>query len=134
MLLPLVVALIYRGTDSDTDFWAFVFSFAITCLIGVVLRFAARSKQELRNKEGAAVVAFGWTACALFGALPYFFHSVFGNIDRNFFVEFSFCFFESMSGFTTTGATVLTQIEGISEGILFWRSFTHWLGEWGLLF
>lgn len=133
MLLPLVVALIYRGAEGDTDLRAFVFSFAITCLTGIVLRFGARSKEELRNKEGAAVVAFGWTACALFGSLPYLINGVFGNIDRNILVEFSFCFFESMSGFTTTGATVLTQIEGISEGILFWRSFTHWLGGMGIV-
>ena len=133
MLLPLVVTLIYRGTKGDTDLWAFLSSFAITCLIGVVLRFTTKSKQELRNKEGAAVVAFGWTACALFGALPYLFHGVFGGIDRNFFVEFSFCFFESMSGFTTTGATVLSQIERVPEGILFWRSFSHWLGGMGIV-
>ncbi|MDE0043524.1 MAG: TrkH family potassium uptake protein, partial [Candidatus Poribacteria bacterium] len=133
MLLPLVVTLIYRGAEGDTDLWTFLSSFAITCLIGVVLRFTTRSKQELRNKEGAAVVAFGWTACALFGALPYLFHGVFGDIDRNILVEFSFCFFESMSGFTTTGATVLTQIEGVPEGILFWRSFSHWLGGMGIV-
>lgn len=133
MLLPLVVTLIYGRAEGSTDLWAFLSSFAITCLIGVILRFTAKSKQELRNKEGAAVVAFGWTACALFGALPYFFHDVFGDIDRNVLVEFSFCFFESMSGFTTTGATVLTQIEGVPEGILFWRSFTHWLGGMGIV-
>ncbi len=133
MLLPIVVALYYRTSGSDTDLWAFPSSFAITCLIGAILRFTAKSKQELRNKEGAAVVAFGWTACAIFGALPYFFHNIFGDVNRSFLVEFSFCFFESMSGFTTTGATVLAQIEEIPEGILFWRSFTHWLGGMGIV-
>ena len=99
MLLPLVIALYYGAAGGDTDIWAFLFSFAITCLIGVVLRFACKSKQELRTKEGAAVVAFGWTGCAIFGALPYFFHDVFGGAERNLLVEFSFCLFESMSGF-----------------------------------
>ena len=133
MLLPLVLALYYGAAGGDTDVWAFLFSFAITCLTGAVLRFACKSKQELRTKEGAAVVAFGWTGCAIFGALPYFFHDVFGLAERNLLVEFSFCLFESMSGFTTTGATVLTQIEGVPDGILFWRSFTHWLGGMGIV-
>ena len=133
MLLPLLVALYYGVAGSDTNLSAFVYSFLITFLVGVVLRLTTKSKQELRNKEGAVVVAFGWTACAIFGALPYFFHDVFGRVDRNFLVEFSFCFFESMSGFTATGATVLTQIEGVPEGILFWRSFSHWLGGMGIV-
>ena len=124
MLLPLFVALIYRGTEGDTNLWAFVFSFAITCLIGVVLRLVPNPRKNCATRRSCSCRVW-LDRMRLFGALPYLFNGVFGHIDGNILVEFSFCFFESMSGFTTTGATVLTQIEGIPQGILFWRSFTH---------
>ena len=133
MLLPLVLAVYYQSAAGDSDLRPFIYSFVITLLVGVVLRLMTKSKQELGNKEGAAVVALGWTVCAVYGSLPYLFHGTFAGAQRNWLVEFSFCVFESMSGFTTTGATVLTQIEGLPHAILFWRSFTHWLGGMGII-
>jgi trk system potassium uptake protein TrkH len=71
------------------------------------------------------VVAIGWTAAGLFGALPYYWGGVFST--------FADAFFESVSGFTTTGASVLINIEIVPRGLLFWRSLTHWLGGMGII-
>ena len=125
MLIPLLLAVYYQSAAGDSDLRPFIYSFVITFLVGAVLRLRTKSEQELGHKEGAAIVTLGWTVCAVYGSLPYLFHGVFASAERNWLVEFSFCVFESMSGFTTTGATVLTQIEGLPHAILFWRSFTH---------
>jgi len=81
--------------------------------------------ETLSQREGMAIVAFGWTAIGLFGALPFYFSSP------------SFCFvdafFESVSGFTTTGSSILTDIERLSPGLLIWRSFIQWLGGMGII-
>ena len=122
MLLPLSVALIY----GEGDALAFGYSFLICLLVGTISFFlTGRTKSEISHKEGFAIVAFGWFAVAFFGALPYLFS---GAIDT-----FSDAFFESASGFTTTGATVLTDIESLSHAILLWRCFTQWLGGMGII-
>ncbi|MEJ2098318.1 MAG: potassium transporter TrkG, partial [Deltaproteobacteria bacterium] len=72
-----------------------------------------------------AIVFFGWTAVGLFGALPFYFGS-----DQ---ITFTDAIFESVSGFTTTGASILTDIESMSKGLLFWRSFIQWLGGMGII-
>ncbi|MDA1190866.1 MAG: TrkH family potassium uptake protein [Candidatus Poribacteria bacterium] len=134
MLAPLGVSLYFTYATGDTDLAAFVIAFPVTLGVGLTLRFALmRARGELRNREGFAVVALGWATIALFGALPYYFHGVFEAPDRSELHEFIFCYFESISGFTTTGATVLTEIESLPHGILFWRSFTHWLGGMGIV-
>ena len=133
MLCPLLIAVYYRSAKGESDLRAFIFSFLITLLVGLALRLRTRSGQELGNKEGFAIVTLGWAVIALFGSFPYFFHRVFEEADRNWLVEFSFCYFESMSGFTTTGATVLTEIEHLPHAILFWRSLMHWLGGMGIV-
>ncbi len=80
---------------------------------------------EFTPKEGFGIVAFGWLGAAALGGLPYYFGGVFPK-----YVD---CFFEAMSGFTTTGASVLTDIEAVPKGLLFWRDFTHWLGGMGII-
>jgi trk system potassium uptake protein TrkH len=119
--------------DGGSDLRAFIFSLCATLIVGLILRLTTKSNQGLGNKEGVAVVSLGWTVTALFGSLPYLFNRVFAEVDRNWLVEFSFCYFESMSGFTTTGATVLSEIEHLTHAILFWRSLTHWLGGMGIV-
>lgn len=79
---------------------------------------------ELSNRDAFAVVTFGWLYTALIGGLPYWFSGALGFVDS---------WFESMSGFTTTGATVLANVEALGRGMLFWRSLTHWLGGMGIL-
>ena len=136
MLLPLGVAFYYRATanESQTDLMAFVISAVITLIVGLILRFSMRARQEeLGIREGFAVVALGWVTVALFGTLPYLSADVFHFHGRSLWTEFSFCYFESMAGFSTTGATVLTEIEHLSHAMLFWRSFTHWLGGMGIV-
>ncbi|MBL0700779.1 MAG: TrkH family potassium uptake protein, partial [Desulfosarcina sp.] len=81
--------------------------------------------ESISHREGIAIVAIGWTAVGLFGALPFYLSCGFDSwVDA---------FFESVSGFTTTGSSILTNIEGISKGLLFWRSFIQWLGGMGII-
>ena len=133
MLCPLLIAFYRRTADGRSDLQAFILSFCFTLVVGLILRLTTKSNQGLGNKEGFAVVSLGWTITGLFGSLPYLFDRVFAEAGRNWFVEFSFCYFESMSGFTTTGATVLPEIEHLTHAILFWRSLTHWLGGMGIV-
>ena len=136
MLLPLGVAIYYRvaAGEVQSDLMAFVISAIITLIVGLILRFSIWARQEeLGIREGFAVVALGWVTVALFGALPYLFADVFHIEGRSAWTEFSFCYFESMAGFSTTGATVLTEIEHLSHTMLFWRSFSHWLGGMGIV-
>ena len=133
MLVPLLIALYYRSANGESDLGAFIFAFVTTLVVGVLLRLTTKSEQELGNKEGFAIVALGWVVCALFGCLPYLFHGVFAAEGRNWLTEFSFCYFEAMSGFSTTGATVLTEVESLERATLFWRSLTHWLGGMGIV-
>ncbi len=136
MLLPLGVAIYYRISigEAHNDLVAFVISAAITLITGLILRFSLRERQaELGIREGFAVVALAWVVVALFGALPYQLAGIFHIDGRSPWTAFSFSYFESMAGFSTTGATVLTEIERLSHAMLFWRSFTHWLGGMGIV-
>ena len=133
MLLPLLIALYPKTAGGGSDLQAFILSFCFTLIVGLILRLTTKSDQGLGNKEGFAVVSLGWAVMALFGSLPYLFNRVFAEAGRNWLVEFSFCYFESMSGFSTTGATVLSEIEHLAHAILFWRSLTHWIGGMGIV-
>ena len=86
---------------------------------GVLALIGRNAPDQMFQREGLALVGVGWLLTAGIGALPYVMHGELGAIDA---------YFESMSGFTTTGSTVLVDIEGTDKSILFWRSFTHWLG------
>ena len=136
MLLPLVIAIYYHfsADEPQKDLFAFVYATVLTLCVGLILRFTLKpAEPELGIREGFAIVALGWVFVALFGAFPYFFADVFSAENRPFLEEFSFCYFESMSGFSTTGATVLEEIEHLSHAMLFWRSFSHWLGGMGIV-
>ncbi len=121
MALAGVVSLFYRDGDTVGIFLAA----AVTLILGSLAYYFTRFKGEIGSREGFAIVTFAWTGAAVFGALPYLFT---GTIQG--FVP---AVFESMSGFTTTGATVFTEIESLPHGILFWRAFTHWLGGMGII-
>jgi trk system potassium uptake protein TrkH len=139
LLVPLAIAVYYNTASSgEKDLMAFVKTIVITVIAGGILHLTTRgASRELGNKEGFAIVTFGWILIALAGALPYFFYQDFlGNgIDQQVssFSRFTDSYFEAMSGFSTTGATILTDIEHLPHGILFWRSFTHWFGGMGIL-
>ncbi|NVM56956.1 MAG: TrkH family potassium uptake protein [Desulfobacterales bacterium] len=123
MVFPLLFGLYYQ----DESVVPLFKSMAVTLGSGLLLYFLFRGSRGdiMSHREGMGVVAIGWTAAGFFGALPYYWGGVF-NI-------FSDAFFESVSGFTTTGASVLSHIEGVPRGFLFWRSLTHWLGGMGII-
>ena len=109
----------------EGDMKAFIISIMITGLIGILLSSHKKKKTTINAKEGLAIVALGWVLMSLLGALPLFLSgSVPTYIDA---------IFETVSGFTTTGSTVIANVEVLPKGILFWRSFTHWIGGMGIL-
>ena len=122
MVPSLVVALIYQ----DGDVTSFLISIGITLCVGLPLAvFPHRNKRPLFAREGFALVGLGWLLLSVFGALPYWISGV-----ADSYVD---ALFESISGFTTTGATILRSVEGTPRGILFWRSFSNWVGGMGVL-
>ena len=121
MLLPIPFSLFY----GDSDYLALLISAGITLLSGFIAFRATHFDRDLRPKEAFAVVTFGWTLFSLFGSLPYI---ISGAIP-----SFTDAFFETMSGFTTTGATILTDIESLPHGLLFWRNLTQWIGGMGII-
>lgn len=122
MLLPLLVAGIYNDGDS----LAFLYSSLITVAAGLVSMGATfKAKKEIGRREGYVIVGSVWICFSLFGSLPYLFsHSI---------PNYTNAFFETMSGFTTTGSSILNNIEEMPHGILFWRSLTQWLGGMGIV-
>lgn len=121
MLLPVLVALYYQEGAG----LAFAPAIALSLAVSVPLINLKPKNNGLYAREGLATVAIAWIAMSLVGSMPFFFS---GEIPS--FVD---CFFETASGFTTTGATILTNVEALSNCMLFWRSFTHWIGGMGVL-
>ena len=120
---PLLVSFIYN----DTSTLALLYSTAITSLTGIILFFCTKKPEDthLNHRDGVFVVTLGWAMAGLFGTLPYLFSGTIPN--------FTNAYFESISGFTTTGASILTDIEDLPKGILLWRSETQWLGGMGII-
>ena len=137
LLVPLGVSICYRS-QGHGDWIVFLVSSGVAIFFGVILNLLTRkSDRRMGNKEAFAIVSFGWIVIALVGSMPYFLYQDFlgSGIDQQVsaFRRFTDSYFESMSGFSTTGATILTEIEHLPHGILFWRSFTHWFGGMGIL-
>ena len=113
----------------EADFFAFLSSSLITACIGELLLVIGgrRSKDNpLSRRDGYIVVTASWIVFSIFGALPYF---ISGHIS-----SYTDAFFETMSGFTTTGASIIRNIEVMPHGLLFWRSLTQWIGGLGIVF
>ena len=121
MIFPLIYAIYYQEQVIN----AFILSIIITTLSGFLLRKFSSSEEPIGPKEGFAISTLGWIFAAGFGTLPFIFAGTFPS-----FID---AYFEAMSGFTTTGATVLTPIEGNPYAILFWRDFIQWLGGMGII-
>lgn len=120
MVLPLTVSLIYGESPLP-----FLFSMAILVAVGILPVIFKPKNTRIYAQEGFVTAAASWILMSAFGALPFVFSGAIPN-----FID---AFFETVSGFTTTGASILTAIEGLPMGILFWRSFTHWVGGMGVL-
>lgn len=126
MLLPLGVSLIYK----ENALFTFVIPIALTAICGFLLSLVKIDRKHFYAREGFVVVGLSWIFLSIFGSLPFFISRVIPN-----FID---AFFETVSGFTTTGSSILTgqQIDNLYEtqkGLLFWRSFTHWIGGMGVL-
>ena len=123
MTASLAVSLYFQDGSS----LPMLFSMVITLLVGILvtLGFRGADTSNIRQREGMAIVFFGWTAVGFFGALPFYF----GGVE----LTFTDAFFESISGFTTTGSSIFTSIESHVKGILFWRSYIQWLGGMGII-
>ena len=119
MLLPLAVGFLY-GEDPAP----FLYTLPLLVLVGAIFS-VLKSDDHFFPREGFFAVALTWLLVAAFGALPFYF--------SGYFETYIDCFFEAVSGFTTTGASILTAVEPLPKGILFWRSFMHWLGGMGVL-
>lgn len=122
MLLPLGFSLYHE----DGSFYPLALSAAVTLAVGLAAYFMLRqpTQNAVGTREGMAIVTVGWTAVGLFGALPFWFSGA---------CPFTDAFFESVSGFTTTGASIFTDIDAIPEGLLLWRSLIQWLGGMGII-
>ena len=123
MVLPLLVSLICE----DGSAWAFLFSMLISSCVGIIFFLLTRGKESphLNHRDGIAIVTLGWIMAGLFGTLPYLF--------SGYIPDFTNAYFESLSGFTTTGASILSDIESLPKGILLWRSQTQWFGGMGII-
>ncbi|MDF2537365.1 MAG: putative rane protein [Herbinix sp.] len=121
MALPCIVAFIY----GESSGFGFLITMGICLLLGVPLTFIKRKSHIFFAKEGFVSVALGWIVLSIMGALPFY---ITGEIPS--YVD---ALFEVISGFTTTGSSILKDIEILSHCMLFWRSFTHWIGGMGIL-
>lgn len=119
MLFPVLIGLHYQEEDA----FVFIISMGITAVSGFLLKLF--KNRGLHYKDGFVIVTLGWLLVSLYGAFPFLLAGVFSNpVDA---------FFESVSGFTTTGATVILSLESLSHTILFWRSLSNWLGGMGII-
>jgi len=131
MLIPAGIAFGF----GESDLSGFLYSFAISIIIGFPIWFFTRKGYSVTNKDGFAIVTFAWIITGVAGALPFYLSGAIPNITD--------AFFESMSGVTTTGATIIGNpvtlphlpngIESLPHGILFWRSFIQWIGGMGII-
>ena len=121
MLIPMSIS-VY---SHQGDVWSFFLAAAVAVGLGVLIKRISHTSKEPGTKESFAIVALGWMIAAAIGALPFVFYGACPT--------YSDAFFEAMSGLTTTGATVIENIEVQPNGILFWRSLLHWLGGMGII-
>ncbi len=118
---------IWVGVYPETTFWGHLFACVTTLASGAALYLGSKGRMQagLNLKESYLTVTFAWIVISAFGSLPYLFTgSIHGFVNA---------FFETVSGFTTTGSTILTDIEAMPKSILYWRSLTHWIGGMGII-
>lgn len=122
MLLATLISLIYKD---GVTFDLFLASLSTILIGGIAMYGTKNHSKEMNKREGYIVVAFGWIVMSLTGTLPY--------LATEAIPTFTEAFFETISGYTTTGASILNDIEILPEGVLFWRSMTHWIGGMGII-
>lgn len=123
--VAMVVPLLWSLLQFDGETTSILLTMSIYVVIGLALVLLTREHETIRAKEGFLIVTLSWVVVSLIGGLLYYFSGVFDNYVS--------AFFETMSGFTTTGATALTNIEAVADSLLVWRSMTQWLGGLGVV-
>ncbi|MCR4758604.1 MAG: TrkH family potassium uptake protein [Butyrivibrio sp.] len=122
LMLPFLVALVYKEYDSAESFFLLI---VVTLIIGIVGSHLKPKSKVIYAKEGFTITALAWILMSLLGAVPFVMTGTIPNyIDA---------LFETISGFTTTGGSILTSMDGIEKSVQFWRTFTHWIGGMGVL-
>ena len=122
MFMCIPVSMFHHAGDAGALFK----SGCIASIFGILAwKYKFKSSAEVTKREGYLIVVLGWICMAIFGSLPYYFSGVAHGVTNSFF--------ESMSGLTTTGATIFADIEFLPKGILFWRSMTQWIGGMGII-
>ena len=122
MLLSSLVSLI---TNDGVTFELTLSAFLVLFLGVFIMLLSRNHTKQIQKREGYIIVSFGWVLMSLSGMLPYLFTGVIPDVSS--------AFFETMSGYTTTGSTILNDIESVPKGVLFWRSTTHWIGGMGII-
>ena len=127
LAMSLIFPLLWSVHDSDGQILSFGLTILITAAVGGILCLICHKEKNcsLRKREGYALVTFAWVMATILGALPFMFSGVCNN--------FADAVFETMSGFTTTGSSVLSNLETLPPSILLWRALTHWLGGMGIV-
>lgn len=123
MIIPLLIAFFEKETEAMRAFLTVISGCIVLGLIPFI--FFGPSQRKIKNRDGFFIVSASWFLASIVGALPFFLSGAVGT--------FTDAFFESCSGFTTTGSSILTDVEILPRSILFWRSFTHWLGGMGII-
>ena len=121
LVLPGIVAIIYREKSG----FAILATLLMCLFLGLLLTRKKPKSTVFYTKEGFITVSLGWIVLSIFGAMPFIFSREIPSVTD--------ALFETISGFTTTGASILNEVESLSHCILFWRSFTHWIGGMGVL-
>ena len=122
----MLVPLIYGGLTADGDLWGLGWGALITVAAGgLLVGVSGRPGHDLSQREGLLLVVAVWSSAGLFGCLPFYLSPHFSSLTD--------AVFEAVSGFTTTGATVLSDVEVLSPPLQFWRCFSHWLGGMGIV-
>ena len=123
LLIPLVVSLLY----TDGNHYTFIYSFIVILILGLLLYLPNMSaKNDIKTKEGFLIVVLFWIVLSLVGSLPFI-------LDKQLSLSFIDAFFESVSGWTTTGATIITNLDSLSPSILIYRQELQWLGGMGIV-
>ena len=123
MSLSIPISLYYKSDDLN----AIILSSVITLLAGLGLKYSTKGhkQDEVKKREGYLIVALGWLTMTLVGTLPY--------VLSGAIPDYTNAYFETISGLTTTGASILNDIESLPKGVLFWRSMTQWIGGMGII-
>ena len=122
-LTPLLISILYQ----DKNAFPFIVSFSVTLLTGLIMWLPTRKvKRDLRYRDGFLVVVLFWTVLATFGSLPFV-------LSQHYSLSITDAFFESMSGLTTTGGTIFTDLDSLPKSILYYRQQLQWLGGMGIV-